>query len=95
MPQRLSHQHVLGIGPEAGAYRSASLVSEEMPDGKGPVSMFAFKVLAGPPQMQRRSMRCVRVCRYSERRALVSACCHACVKCICTYHTARLSSPAG
>jgi hypothetical protein len=60
-PKQLSHQLVLAIGPEVGAYSSTSLVSEEMPAGKGPVSMFAFKVLAGTPRMQRRSMRCVRV----------------------------------
>ena len=61
-------------GGGGGAYRSTSLVSEEMPAGNGPVSMFAFKVLAGTPRMQRRSMHCVRVCKYSKMHAFVSTC---------------------
>jgi hypothetical protein len=36
-------------------------VSAVMPAGKGPVSMFAFKVLAGTPRMQRRSVHCDRM----------------------------------
>ena len=56
---------------EAKAYSSIRRVSEMMPAGNGPVSMFAFKVLAGQPRIQRRSMHCVFVRTRPKRRGRV------------------------